>query len=176
MALPTRVRLKDGRSALVRRATPDDAASITEFVNLVGAERRFVLRERATWTLDEERATLAAATGEYTVFFVAELSGQLAGLINLSRGRWPKDSHVAEFGMSCRPDCRGVGLGTALLSTGIQWARSVGVRKLTLEVFASNDRAIQLYRKAGFAEEARLRGQYIIEQEPVDSLLMALWL
>lgn len=168
--------LKDGRTATIRPAVPDDAESITEYVNLIGAEGRFVLRERATWSIDEERRTLAAADGRQSAFFVAEVSGRLSGLITLARGRWAKDAHVAEFGMSCLPECRGVGLGTALLVRGLQWARSVGVRKLTLEVFATNDRAIGLYRKMGFAEEARLKGQYLIDGEPVDEILMAIWL
>jgi len=176
MAATRMVSLKDGRTALIRRATPDDAGSITEHVNLVGGESRFVLRERATWTLDQERATLSAASGSQSAFFVAEVSGRLSGLINLGRGMWSKDAHVAELGMSCLPECRGVGLGAALLAVGIEWARSVGVRKLTLKVFATNERAIALYRKSGFVEEARLQGQYLIDGQPVDSLLMARWI
>jgi RimJ/RimL family protein N-acetyltransferase len=172
----SRVLLRDGRTAVLRAAVPDDAGSITEYVNIVGAEGKFLLRERATWTIEEERRTLAAADGQYSVFVLAEVSGRLSGLINLSRGRWAKDSHLAEFGMSCLPECRGVGLGTALLTHGIDWARSVGVRKLTLEVFSTNDRAIRLYGKMGFVEEARLRGQYVIDGVPVDGVLMAMWL
>jgi ribosomal protein S18 acetylase RimI-like enzyme len=97
-------------------------------------------------------------------------------LIHLAHGRWEKDSHVAELGISCRPDCRGVGLGTALLARGIDWARSVGVAELTLEVFGTNATAISLYRKLGFEEEARLPGQYRIDGQPVEGVLMALWL
>jgi RimJ/RimL family protein N-acetyltransferase len=172
----TYIRLKDGRSAVIRQAVPDDAAAITEFVNIVGAEGRFVLRERATWTLDEERRTLAGADSRFSVFFVAEISGRLSGLINLSRGRWVKDAHLAEFGISCLPECRGIGLGKALLLRGMEWARSVGVRKLTLEVFSTNEPAIGLYRRMGFVEEARLQGQYMIDEQPVEGVLMAIWL
>ena len=176
MANETHVILKDGRAAVIRPAVPDDASSITDYVDRIGAEKRFVLRERATWTLDQERATLAAADGRQAVFLVAEISGHLSGMIHIARGQWAKDAHLAELGMSCLPDCRRVGLGTALLSRGIEWGRTVGVTKLTLEVFASNEGAIALYRRAGFIEEARLKGQYVIDGQPVDSLLMAQWL
>jgi RimJ/RimL family protein N-acetyltransferase len=172
----TRVPLRDGRTAQIRPAVPDDAEAITNYVNVIGAEGKYVLRERATWSIEEERRTLAAADGRQSAFFVAEISGRLSGLISLARGRWAKDAHQANFGMSCLPACRGVGLGTALLVQGIAWARSVGVRKLSLEVFATNDRAIALYRKMGFEEEARLRGQYIIDGKPVDEVVMAQWL
>jgi ribosomal protein S18 acetylase RimI-like enzyme len=172
----TRVPLKDGRTAIIRPAVPDDAGAITDYVNVIGAEGKYVLRERATWSIEEERRTLAAADGRQAAFFVAEISGHLSGLISLARGRWAKDAHQAGLAMSCLPDCREVGLGRALLVRGIAWARSAGVRKLTLEVFATNDRAIGLYRKMGFEEEARLRGQYLIDEKLVDEVLMALWL
>jgi ribosomal protein S18 acetylase RimI-like enzyme len=86
-----------------------------------------------------------------------------------------KNAHTAQLGVAVRKDARGLGLGTALMKAGIGWARSVGVRKLTLGVFASNDRAVRLYRGLGFVEEGRLRGQVILGGVPVDELLMALW-
>jgi len=173
---PTEHRLKDGRIATLRRATPDDAEAITRFVDLIGSERRYVLRERATWTLEEERRTLSSADGRDAVFLIAEIDGQLSGLLNVARGRSPKNAHVAEFGMSCHPECRRIGLGTALLERALDWARSVGIRKMNLEVFASNSGAIALYRKMGFEEEGRRRGEFIIDGVPVDGILMARWL
>jgi ribosomal protein S18 acetylase RimI-like enzyme len=73
------------------------------------------------------------------------------------------------------PAYRGMGVGTALTTRGIEWTRSVGARKLTLAVFSTNERAIGLYRKMGFQEEARLRDQFEIEGRPVDDVLRALW-
>jgi ribosomal protein S18 acetylase RimI-like enzyme len=172
----TQVTLKDGRLATIRQAVPDDAQAATDFVNIVTGENKFLLRERVTWTIDEERQTLASADGQTRVFFVAVISGRLSGMHDITRGKWSKNAHVAELAISCLPDCRGVGLGTALLSKGIAWARSVAVRKLTLHALATNERAIGLYRKMGFVDEARLRGQYIIDGEPIDDLFMALWL
>ena len=173
---PTEHLLKNGRRVTVRLARPDDARAITDFVDRVGQEGRFVLRERATWTLEEERATLAAADGTASAFFLAEMDGELCGLLDIARGRWPKNAHVAEFGMSCRADRRGLGVGTALLDRALDWARSVGVRKVNLEVFATNDRAIALYRKLGFEEEGRRHREFLIEAEYVDGILMARWL
>jgi RimJ/RimL family protein N-acetyltransferase len=173
---PVESRLKDGRVATIRLAVPDDAAAITDFVNVVGREKRWVLRERATWTLEEERKTLGAADGTDSAFFVAEIDGRLCATLNVARGRWPKNAHVAEFGMACLPDCRGVGLGTALLRHALDWARSVGVQKVTLEVFASNEPALALYRKMGFEEEGRRRREFLVDGNLTDGVLMARWL
>jgi ribosomal protein S18 acetylase RimI-like enzyme len=169
-------RLKDGRMAVIRPAVAADAEGITDLVNIVGAENRFARRERATWTIEEERQTIVPKSPTEQAFFVAEVGGKVCGLLNVARGQWSKDRHVASFGMACLPECRRLGLGTALLIQAIDWARVVGVRKLTLEVFATNENAIALYRKLGFEEEARLRGQFMISGAAVDSVLMARWL
>ncbi len=168
--------LKDGRHASLRLAGPADAEEITELVNVVGAERQYVLRERATWTIEQERATLAAADGTSSAFFLAEIDGRLSGSLNIQRGAWPKNHHVAELGMSCRAECRRLGVGTALLAHALDWARSVGVRKVNLEVFATNAPAIALYRKMGFQEEGRRRREFSIGGDLVDGVLMARWL
>jgi ribosomal protein S18 acetylase RimI-like enzyme len=55
---------------------------------------------------------------------------------------------------------RGRGVGSALLAAAIGWARSHGLHKLSLEVFAHNTAAITLYRKRGFVEEGRRARQY----------------
>jgi len=61
-----------------------------------------------------------------------------------------------EIGMMVAADWRGLGVGTALVAAAIEWARSRGLHKLALSVFAHNDAAIGLYRKFGFVEEGRL--------------------
>ena len=67
-------------------------------------------------------------------------------------------------------DRRGAGLGTLLLGYVLQCARTRGVRKLFLEVRASNDRALKLYRAAGFEQVGVRRGYY--NDPPEDALVM----
>ena len=52
----------------------------------------------------------------------------------------------------------------------------MGVQKVTLEVFASNEPAIALYLKMGFQEEGRRRREFLIDGNLTDGVLMALWL
>ncbi|MGP8072381.1 MAG: N-acetyltransferase family protein [Thermoplasmata archaeon] len=172
----TSFQLKDGRSGQVRAAVAGDAQAITDLVNLVGAEEKFILRERSTWTVEEEQRTLSAADGKASAFFAAEVEGRLVGMLALARGPWTKNAHVADLTISCLPAFRGLGVGTALMGQGIAWARAVGIRKITLCVFASNEGAIALYRRMGFSEEGRLQDQFLIAGRFVDDVLMARWL
>jgi ribosomal-protein-alanine N-acetyltransferase len=48
------------------------------------------------------------------------------------------------------PECRGRGFGRALLMEALDWGRHRGALLVHLEVRSRNDRAIGLYRHAGF--------------------------
>jgi GNAT superfamily N-acetyltransferase len=50
-----------------------------------------------------------------------------------------------------RDECRGQGVGQALLQWAEQRARDLGCCKLTLEVLSNNTRAMLAYQRAGFA-------------------------
>jgi ribosomal-protein-alanine N-acetyltransferase len=49
-----------------------------------------------------------------------------------------------------RPDCRGLGLGEALMRFAIAKVREAGAAFMTLEVRPSNSAAVALYKKLGF--------------------------
>jgi tRNA threonylcarbamoyl adenosine modification protein TsaD/ribosomal-protein-alanine acetyltransferase len=68
------------------------------------------------------------------------------------------EGHI--MNLAVRPDARGMGLGTALLSWLIGQARERALRRLTLEVRPSNAEAIDLYQRAGFHEVGRRPGYY----------------
>jgi len=83
--------------------------------------------------------------------FLAEADGEIIGSIHVQKSR----HGFAEIGMCVAKGWRGKGLGSALMDVAEEWARDQGVHKLSLGVFAHNERAIALYRKHGFAEEGR---------------------
>lgn len=172
------VPLRDGRRALLRRALPGDAEAIIAHVNAIGAEQVYLMTDRLAYSPEQERAFLAQcnADRENELYLVALVAGEIVGTANFSRGRREKIRHTASLGIALRKDLRGVGLGTEMMRAGIDWARTVGIRKLTLGVFSTNRAAIGLYRKLGFRAEGRLRGQAIIRGRLVDELLMALWM
>ncbi len=54
-----------------------------------------------------------------------------------------------------RPEARGLGLGRALLEFAVSQAVTLGIGTLHLEAEADNDRAAELYRRAGFEPTGR---------------------
>ncbi len=176
MPLPETVPMRGGGSVTIRRSRPEDAEAHIANLTAIGAERLFLMTEEFTRTVDEVRAQFRDADPARALWLAAEVDGRVVGGANAARGRFSKNAHTADFGIAILAAYRGRGIGEALLRVAIDWARAVGIRKLTLGVFATNERAIRLYRKLGFQEEARLRGQVMLEGQPVDEVLMALWL
>ena len=78
-------------------------------------------------------------------FFKNRAKGLAWGVLHNS------DSNEAYlYQMWVAPDARNKGLGKALLSQLVLWARELGLRALMLEVANSNNEAIKLYRSFGF--------------------------
>ncbi|HLF06807.1 MAG TPA: GNAT family N-acetyltransferase [Thermoplasmata archaeon] len=169
------VMLKDGRKVVIRAAAPADAERLIASVDEVGAERRFILTEKLAMTVEEESRFVAQWDDVKGRYAVADADGRIVGGSLIARGQNPKNRHTASVGIHVVKAFRGVGLGEALLGVNIEWARAAGVKKVWLEVFSNNVRAIALYRKMGFVEEGRKWRHFIIDGEEVDDVVMALW-
>jgi [ribosomal protein S18]-alanine N-acetyltransferase len=79
------------------------------------------------------------------------------------------EAHVTTFGV--HPDRRRQGIGRQLLLNLVELARSIGARRMTLEVRASNDVAQALYCAYGFEEAGRRPRYYTDDGE--DALVMS---
>jgi len=151
----------------VRPAAAGDAWAMAELFAAVAAERTGIATEPPV-DLDartEQFARTAAGS------LVAVADHQIVGMIHVEASR----HGFGEIGMLVDRGWRGRGVGSALVQAAISQARGQGLHKLCLEVFAHNTAAIALYRKCGFAEEGRRRGQYRrASGELWDSIVMGL--
>lgn len=173
---PHYVTLKDGRAALIRSVEPADAQALIDHVNEVGAELVYIMTEQLPNAIDEEAEMLRKLDPQRVLFLVAIVNRRLVASADIRRGRQSKNQHTASLGIAVSKAARGVGLGKAIVEDLLRWAQSEGIRKVTLDVFATNASAIALYRQLGFTEEARLKGQVILGGQPVDELVMSRWL
>ena len=161
----------------VRRADPHDAEQLVRLAVDVG-------REPGDWLLttdmrrtaaDERRYLKAVRRHSDAAVFVAvdEAEDRIVGRLSLARDPHPASMHVADLGLMVAAGYRRRGIGRSLLTTAVEWARAVGVRKLELHVFPWNEPAIRLYEGFGFAREGVRRGHYSRDGVDVDALLMA---
>jgi RimJ/RimL family protein N-acetyltransferase len=140
----------DDRALEIRPTTDADRLPLARLFAAVAGERDGIATEPPVDV--EERARTWRLEGD----FVAVADGTIVGHVHVDRSR----HGFGEIGMAVAKEWRGRGVGSALLSHVISWAREQRLHKLSLQVFPHNQAAIALYTKFGFVEEGRLVQQY----------------
>ena len=153
------IRLKDGRTCVLRNGTEKDAEGALNVFKETHAQTDFLLTypEENTGTVEWEAEYLRKKTeSDSEIELVAEVDGTIVGLAGIERiGSREKIRHRADFGISIDQAYCGLGIGRALTKACIECARAAGYAQIELEVVAENERAVALYRSMGFTEFGR---------------------
>ncbi len=161
----TRQTATDGNPFVIRPARPEDRESIIENINQVCAEQIYLESDCFVPTPAWETMLSAPVRQQPPqLLAVAEVGGQVVGHIRCSpSGFGHKDRHVADVGIALMEPYREKGIGIGLLEYIIDWANSVGYRKLTASVFATNERGLRLFKHCGFVSEGCRQRQFLIQ-------------
>lgn len=168
---------------IVRAAAAADARAYIALIKGILAEQPPVDTPYAPGEFNPSTSAIRDLMTDYNaapngLFLVAENeSGDVIGALSCKGGAFDADAHTTELGVYVAKDERGHGVGNALLSRAVAWAKaSPLVERVELEVFAGNARAIHLYEKYGFEREGVKRRKYYRGGVPVDMWVMALLL
>lgn len=104
--------------------------------------------------------------------FVALSGNAVVGWADVTPVDIPECSHRGILGMGVVAPFRGQGLGERLLQACIAQATRAGLSKIELTVFSANERAIALYRKAGFTQVGLIRDYRRVDGTTYDAVLM----
>lgn len=153
------VLLKGGVELLVRNAVASDARALRDIMQRTHAETDYLLSypdEQGTDVEREARSLAEAERSDNEVELVAVVDGRIVGSAGVAAvGGRRKVVHRARFGISVLTEHWGMGIGRVLMEASIDCARRAGYTQLELEVVAGNERALSLYRRAGFEEYGR---------------------
>lgn len=153
------VLLTGGTELLVRNAVASDARALRDIMQRTHSETDYLLSYPDEQSVDDEQEARSLAETERSdneVELVAVLGGRIVGSAGITAvGSRRKVVHRARFGISVLKDCWGMGIGRVFMEASIDCARRAGYAQLELEVVADNERAVSLYRRAGFEEYGR---------------------
>lgn len=109
------------------------------------------------------------------LMLVADADAEIAGSAGLhALGSSPRRRHAMLLGICVAQAWQGRGVGRQLMQALCDYAdRWLGLRRIELQVYADNARAIALYRRFGFEHEGTHRAYALRDGELVDSLSMA---
>lgn len=155
----------------VRAFEPDDFAAVTEVMN----------QPRAVWgTLHSPYSSVEARQKKHAALpttdrlLVALTAGKVIGLAGLHATDNRRRAHVASIGMAVHDAYAGRGAGRVMLAALIELAdRWLNYKRLELNVWADNSRAIALYEKAGFEREGLHRAFAWRDGSYADAIPMA---
>jgi RimJ/RimL family protein N-acetyltransferase len=148
-----------GRKVRLRAYREDDLKNSVAWLNNTAVTR--YLQHMRPWSVVEERAWLDRAMRNddpSSVTLVVETTdGEYAGAIGLMH--LDQRNRSAEAGIVIgRPEDWGRGLGTEAMQLLLRHAfEELNLHRVSLRVYAFNERGIKSYTKLGFVEEGRLR-------------------
>jgi RimJ/RimL family protein N-acetyltransferase len=108
--------------------------------------------------------------------FVAEVAAQLAGWVTMRGSDRKRLCHQCVLGISVDRSQRGRGVGRALMTAAIAWARGQRLDRIELRVMPRHAKAIALYERMGFIKEGTVRGGIRIGDALHDDFIMGLLL
>jgi len=164
----------------LRHAEPDDARAFLSLFAALDADSEFMLYEpgERTITRADMRARIEQGrrTGRETLIVASRQGGDartvLDGFVGAMSGPGFRNAHAVAIVLGVRLTASGQGLGRGLLAAIENDARDRGIHRLGLGVMASNERALDLYERAGFVREGRRRDAVRLRSGYVDEWFM----
>jgi ribosomal protein S18 acetylase RimI-like enzyme len=158
----------------MRPARQTDAESLSAGVKSVAAEKWFLATVDG-FSVQLTREFLRRAIENSLPVVIAIQGDEVVGWCDISPMSVSGFTHVGRLGMGVRREWRGRGLGRDLLRDCLSRARSAGIEKVELEVYADNEAAVRLYESFGFVREGVKSRARKLDGRYQDSVLMALW-
>ena len=161
------------RNVSIVQATPPLTRSYWEALDQVARERKYLCFVEAPPFEHTEAFVGQIVEKGWTQFYGVE-GDTVVGWCDIIPIEHEGFQHGGHLGMGVIPGYRGRGLGRRLIDASLAHAATRGLLRVELEVFASNEAAIGLYRKVGFVEEGRKRCARRIEGVCDDLIVMGL--
>ena len=159
----------------IRPIRESDAPGFNAAVDAVCREKRYLATLEGPPLESSIQFVACNVKAGHPQFVAEDAEGRIVGWCDAIPGG-AGTAHIGGLGMGVLKDFRGQGIGKRLLQATIDGARRIGLEKIELSVYSSNEAAIALYRSLGFVEEGLKKRGRLVEGIYDDVLLMALHL
>ena len=164
----------------IRKAVPEDAAELLDFLRLAGGETDNLTfgKEGVPFTVDDEMKYLQSLSdSNVSALFIAKIGDEIVGEASFSSCSADRLKHIGELGICVKKSRWGSGVGSKLMETVINFAKyDAKAEIITLNVRSDNMRAIKLYEKYGFKKFGCFKGYFKINNSLIDCDYMNLYL
>lgn len=160
-----------------RKAAPEDAAKLLDYLKAVGGESDNLTfgANGIPFTVEQEEHLLASRSQSNHSAIILGIDGEeivANGCIDGSGN--PRFRHRCNLAITVRKAYWGKGVGSGMMSELIRFAKSAGAELISLEVRSDNERAKALYRKFGFTAYGTFPHYFKLDGEYCDVDCMTL--
>lgn len=174
----TEVTLKNGKVVRIRKAEISDAKNLLTTIKNYIPQSEYIpkLEEEIKLTIAQEEDWIRSfIEHDNSLLLIAEHENQILGNIDLTGNRRKVMEHTALIGMGIAKEFRNIGLGTALLSECVDWAKQNPILELIwLQVYTDNKLGVSLYKKMGFSENGLIKNFFKHKGNYYDNLTMSM--
>lgn len=163
---------------IIKKAVKEDAQQIIDYLNIIGGESDNLLfgANEFLMTLEaEEKYIESVNQSETSALFVGKVEDEIICVGSIMASTRNRIAHHCELAISVKQKYWGMGVGTQLMQTMIEYAKNNEITEIIhLGVKSDNEMAIQLYKKMGFKEYGRFERFFKINGAYYDEVLMNL--
>lgn len=166
---------KNGQNVVLRTPRLEDLDDFLELINsLVDEKAEIYITQKFTREMEAEwlLTVLSRLEKNEQFFLVAEVDQKAIALSDFQVKSGDKEHRLGAIGIIVRNGYRNLGIGTEIMKAMLEQAAFFGLRTVTVNVFATNKRAIHVYRKVGFVESAIFPQKHFREGKLIDEIVM----
>jgi RimJ/RimL family protein N-acetyltransferase len=165
---------KDGQRVILRTPKWEDLDDLLELINSLVEEGAEIIRNEKV-SREEEidwlSKSLASLEKDKVFFLVAEVDGKVIASSDIHPLNG-SERHVGVLGIIIKNGFRDVGVGTEMMKALVEQAYKMGLKVLTLTVFATNKRAIHVYENVGFVRTGVIPKKHFKDGRYIDEIIM----
>jgi RimJ/RimL family protein N-acetyltransferase len=166
---------EDGRNVIFRTPRLEDLDDFLELINSLVDEKADIYvnekvsrEEEVEWLLE----VIAHLERDEDFFLAAEVDKKVVALAEFKIKNGDKEHPVGAIGIIVKKGYRNIGIGTKLLKILMEQAVFFGLQKITVNPFATNKRAIHVYKKVGFIETRIIPERHLRQGKLIDEIIM----
>lgn len=174
------IKLKNGKTAILRSPIKEDAQAMIDYLNIIGGESDFITFGKNEFSMSVEAEQdyierINSMDNSKNVLIIIE--DEIVGIASITSVQKERMKHNGTLGISIRKKYWGIGLGSEIMTYLIDWAKSNKItKKINLLVREDNIRGIKLYEKFGFEKEGLLKKDICVNGVYYNTIAMGLYI
>lgn len=165
---------------IIREPKMQDAPQLLNLINSLVEEKAYIAIQNKQTMANEKKwlkNVLKDIKNKTAVCLILEVNSKILGSSSVNKGLLTANQHTGEIGIIIHKEARGLDLGKKLFQEVItKTKKDLKLKIITLNLFKTNNIALNLYKKSGFVIVGKIKKGYYHFGKYYDEILMVKYL